>query len=302
MKESGKLFSITIPALIEKYGIGKNLNDDFIITAELAEYVEALRFPLRLDAILFGIALQGEMQCTFNLKEWTLGRNSSIVSLPDTVIGIQKISPDFKGVLIAVSMDYLRHMGIDFKTVFPYYALVRSHPVITLTDNEIDIVSRLYDLIIRILTEKTEGDRAEEVVKGLFAALIFRMCESFDRTDLMTAALKTKSKEYYFVRFMDLLQQDFRLHREVGYYSERLAVTPKYLSSLIKTISGMSAAQWIDEYTIAEASILLKFSDKNIQQVAETLNFPSQSFFSKYFRQHTGLTASEWRENNRRKP
>lgn len=300
MEESGKLFSITIPMLVEKYGIGENLNDDFIITTEVAEYIEALHFPLRLDATLFGITQQGCMQSTINLKRFVLEKNSCIIGLPDTVVGIEAISSDYKGVFIAVSMDYLRHMGIDLKTIFPYYGIVRNHPSITIPDEKINIVYRLCDLIIRVLAEKTEGDRTEEVVKGLFSALIFRMCENFDRADLTAAALKTKSKEYYYVRFMELLQQEFRLHREIGYYSDRLFVTPKYLSSLIKGVSGMSAAQWIDEYTIAEAYILLKFSDKNIQQVAEALNFPSQSFFSKYFKLHTGLTPSEWRENNRK--
>lgn len=300
MKASEKLFSITISDFIRKYDIGNALNENFIIISDMARSVEMLRFPLRVDAILIGITLAGQIRVTIGLKEWTMKKNTCMVCLPENLIGVQGISEDYKGAIIGVSLECLRNMDIDLKKIIPYYMSICNHPLVQLSNDEMGILSRLYNLIISILAEEcTEKNRNKEVVTSLLAALIFRMCDHFDRKNQENRVLKTKSKEYYFVRFMDLLQRDFRHHREIGYYSDQLAVTPKYLSKLIKDISGSSAAQWIDEFTVAEASVLLKFSDKNIQQIAEYLDFPSQSFFSKYFRLHTGLSPSEWRGNNK---
>lgn len=302
MKESEQLFSITIPEFIKKYGIGNALNKNFIIISDVAQSIEMLRFPLRVDAMLIGITLNGYIRMTVNLREWTMTENSGIICLPENLLGVQSISPDYKGAIIGVSLSYLRNMNIDLKKIIPYYMSVCNHPLMQLSNDEMGIISRLYNLIISILTEEVVGkNRNEEVVANLLAALIFRMCDHFDRINQENRVLKTKSKEYYFVRFMDLLQRDFRHHRDIGYYSDQLVVTPKYLSKLIKDISGLSAAQWIDEFTVAEASVLLKFSDKNIQQIAEYLDFPSQSFFSKYFKSHTGVSPSEWRGNNLKK-
>lgn len=299
MKESEQLFSITIPEFIKKYGIGNALNKNFIIISDVAQSIEMLRFPLRVDAMLIGITLNGYIRMTINLREWTMTENSGIICLPENLLGVQSISPDYKGAIIGVSLSYLRNMNIDLKKIIPYYMSVCNHPLMQLSNDEMGIISRLYNLIISILMEEVIGkNRNEEVVANLLAALIFRMCDHFDRINQENRVLKTKSKEYYFVRFMDLLQRDFRHHRDIGYYSDQLVVTPKYLSKLIKDISGLSAAQWIDEFTVAEASVLLKFSDKNIQQIAEYLDFPSQSFFSKYFKSHTGVSPSEWRGNN----
>lgn len=301
MKAIEKLFSITISEFIRKYGMGNALNDNFIIISDVAQSIEMLRFPLRVDAMLIGITLNGQIRMTVNLQEWTMTENTSIICLPENLLGVQSISPDYKGAIIGVSLSYLRNMNIDLKKIIPYYLSVCNHPFMQLSNDEMGIISRLYHLIISILTEEVTGEnRNEEVVANLLAALIFRMCDHFDRINQGNRILKTKSKEYYFVRFMDLLQRDFRHHREIGYYSDQLAVTPKYLSKLIKDISGSSAAQWIDEFTVAEASVLLKFSDKNIQQIAEYFDFPSQSFFSKYFKLHTGLSPSAWRGNNRK--
>ncbi len=302
MKESEQLFSITIPEFIKKYGIGNALNKNFIIISDVAQSIEMLRFPLRVDAMLIGITLNGYIRMTINLREWTMTENSGIICLPENLLGVQSISPDYKGAIIGVSLSYLRNMNIDLKKIIPYYMSVCNHPLMQLSNDEMGIISRLYNLIISILMEEVIGkNRNEEVVANLLAALIFRMCDHFDRINQENRVLKTKSKEYYFVRFMDLLQRDFRHHRDIGYYSDQLVITPKYLSKLIKDISGLSAAQWIDEFTVAEASVLLKFSDKSIQQIAEYLDFPSQSFFSKYFKSHTGVSPSEWRGNNLKK-
>lgn len=301
MKASDKLFSITIPEFIRKYGIGNVLNENFLIISDVAQSIEMLQFPLRIDALLVGITLNGQIRVTVNLKEWTIKENNCMICLPENLIGVQQISEDHKGAIIGVSLAYLRNMNIDLKKIIPYYMSVCNYPLMELSNDEMGIISRLYNLIISILAEETmEWNHNEEVVTSLLAALIFRICDHFDRINHGNRILKTKSKEYYFVRFMELLQHDFLHHREIGYYSDQLAITPKYLSKLIKDISGSSAAQWIDEFTIAEASVLLKFSDKNIQQIAEYLDFSSQSFFSKYFKLHTGLSPSEWRENNKK--
>ena len=67
------------------------------------------------------------------------------------------------------------------------------------------------------------------------------------------------------------------------------------MSALIKEVSGRSAAQWIDDYVILEAKSLLKYSDLSIQEIAYRLNFSTQSFFGKYFKQHTGISPGQYK-------
>ena len=69
----------------------------------------------------------------------------------------------------------------------------------------------------------------------------------------------------------------------------------KYLSSVVKEVSGKTAARWIDESVILEAKALLKYSGMSIQEIAYHLNFSTQSFFGKYFKQHTGTSPSRYK-------
>lgn len=298
MKERQPLFSITISQFLSRYKMESGTDADFIIISRLTEFIDALSFPLRIDALIAGICLEGNIKITVNLKEYVLTENTCIVCFPEDVIGLESVSDDFQGAVIAISLNRLREMNIDLKKIIPYYVTVKNYPHFRIGEDEKEWLRLYYELIMLSLKD-TDSERREDVVTGLFTALIFKIVASLDRANLDSPAFRTKSKEYYFARFMELLSQDFRKHRNVGYYAGKLSVTPKYLSSLIKEISGSSAAAWIDEYTIMEASILLKFSDKNIQQIADELNFPSQSFFSKYFKHHTGKTPTEYREHTK---
>ena len=81
----------------------------------------------------------------------------------------------------------------------------------------------------------------------------------------------------------------------MGCYAEQLHLTPKYLTTLLRSTTGRTASEWIDEYVILEAKNLLKYSTMNIQEIAYYLNFPNQSFFGRYFKQHTGKPPSAYR-------
>ena len=102
-------------------------------------------------------------------------------------------------------------------------------------------------------------------------------------------------QESMFREFLFLVSQHYVREREIGYYADQICVTPKYLSSVVKEVSGKTAAKWIDESVILEAKSLLKYSGMSIQEIAYHLNFSTQSFFGKYFKQHTGTSPSRYK-------
>jgi len=81
----------------------------------------------------------------------------------------------------------------------------------------------------------------------------------------------------------------------VGFYARQLCITPKYLTTLIKRISGKSVSEWIDNYVILEAKTLLKYSNMSVQEIAYYLNFPNQSFFGSYFKRNAGMSPSQYK-------
>lgn len=97
--------------------------------------------------------------------------------------------------------------------------------------------------------------------------------------------------------FMDLIRTHYKEHRGAEFYADKLCLTPKYLTKVIKENSGKSANDWIDDYVVLEAKALLKSTNMTIQQISDELNFPSQSFFDKFFKRHVGVSPKEYKKN-----
>ncbi|MDE6121446.1 MAG: helix-turn-helix domain-containing protein, partial [Muribaculaceae bacterium] len=101
----------------------------------------------------------------------------------------------------------------------------------------------------------------------------------------------------YVHEFMKLVHLYYTRERSVSFYASKLFISPKYLSLLVKEATGHSAAWWIDSFVITEAKNLLRYSGKNIQQVAYALNFSNQSSFGKYFKHLIGMSPTEFQKS-----
>lgn len=97
-------------------------------------------------------------------------------------------------------------------------------------------------------------------------------------------------------KFILLLDEHCKRERKLSFYADRLCVTSKYLTVLIKQASGRNARQWIVDFVIAESKRLLQKRSLNVLEVSDMMNFPNQSFFTKFFRQHTGQTPTEYKQ------
>lgn len=110
-------------------------------------------------------------------------------------------------------------------------------------------------------------------------------------------SIKYTHKEDVALKFMQLIIQNFAEHREVAFYADKLCLTPKYLTSVVHYVSGKSAKDWIVGYLILEIKALLRNFDIDIKEIAAITKFPDQSLMSRFFRKHTGMSPSDYRES-----
>lgn len=99
-----------------------------------------------------------------------------------------------------------------------------------------------------------------------------------------------------FEKFKELVFKDFLIQKSVGYYADRLNVTPKYLSEIVKKNSGKTASEWISNMIILEAKVLLQNRELTINQISDMLHFSNQSIFGRYFKNQTGFSPLEFRK------
>ncbi len=287
------LTNVTISQLRRFGGMSEEDNDDFLVIRRIGQ-PELFHYPCRVDAVVLAVCHKGHAMAEINLTRYEVTEGMSVVSLPDNVIQVLQVSDDFEGYVIVVSLDFLRSAQIDLKNILPLYMYIKNHPCVRFPARAMAEIGRFYELLQQC-ADDIRSKRRTEIIKGLISAMMYKICDELDRLTLPIEGVAGSRREALFLQFLDLLTEYHCQQRSVGFYASRLHITPKYMSSLIKEISGRSAAQWIDEYVILEAKSLLKYSDLSIQEIAYRLNFSTQSFFGKYFKHHTGMSPGQYK-------
>lgn len=288
--------SFTLAELIDLAGEQRQGLMRECITASSDSQMQVFRFPCRIDAFIIGVGTEGETSVSFNLHEFRLKKDSMFIFTPKNILQVNS-QQYFKADVIAISPDFMRRINIDIKNMMPLFLKFVENPTLALTPEE----SRSMRGMIAQIERETRGPETHfsfDIVSGLIAATIYKV------GDIMYHYLAEHPEgqnnshnraEEYFKQFTHLLGEHFREERSVGFYARQLCITPKYLTTLIKRISGKSVSEWIDSYVILEAKTLLKYSNMSVQEIAYYLNFPNQSFFGSYFKRNTGMSPSQYK-------
>ena len=266
------------------------------IAANSASEMEIFRFPSRLDAFIIGVGTEGETSLTSNLQEFRLKKNSLFIFNPKDILQVQS-NDRFKAHLIVITPDFLKRINIDTKRMMPLFLQFGSLPRMELTHAESQSLRSFISMVEQEL-KGSETDFSSEIIGGLIAATIYKVGDIL--THYLTEHPEVDSPihnraEEYFRQFTELLGEHYKHERSVGFYARQLCITPKYLTTLIKRISGKSVSEWIDSYVILEAKTLLKYSNMSVQEIAYYLNFPNQSFFGSYFKRNAGMSPSQYK-------
>lgn len=251
--------------------------------------------PFRTDFIILGLCEEGECHVQINLHEQTFKKNDFILIPPDSLL--QPLhSPDFgfKGRAILVSREWFKDVILLKENLLPFFFKLAEHPYISLTDDDVKNINCYFDIIrLKMLTEK-DNKYIRNIMIGLLRSLFYDVYSKFANTTHNANTPKSR-KEIVFLNFYKLLIENFKKERNVEFYADQLFITPKHLSSTVKNVSGHSPSRWISSLVIQETKLQLQTTNRSMQEIANDLNFPNQSFFSKYFRHYTGQTPKEYR-------
>lgn len=248
--------------------------------------------PVRLRATTALVCLKGEIDCNINLHNYHITENQMLVNLTGDIIQINR-AENIAGYAIILSEEYLQQIQLDFKFRARSYISFRDNGPITVPMDELTALKPYY-----ILLKKNIADGNAEVIKGLALALSHTIAALVRRYQRQAGAESNANEtraQQIFNKFMKLLSIYHTKERSLQFYAGKMFLTPKYVSGIIKSYSGKGALDWINEYVILEAKMMLRYSDMNIQEIAYTLNFPTQSAFGKYFKQLLGISPKQYR-------
>jgi len=257
--------------------------------------MQIFKYPCRINAYIAVLCTEGSAEVISNMKILKIRKNCLFVSMPNDIIQLLSWN-DCEFFIIALNDDFVRQILVDYKNIVSVFLTLQKSPCIEISQEETDSLEETFRYLLRDMRLFGESVYYNEIVLNYISLVAYKASSVINKhleSDNVKAV--TQRKEEYYSKFMALLNDNFKHERNIGYYASQLYITPKYLASLIKKMSGRSATQWINEYVVMEAKHLLKYSKMSIQEISDYLTFPNQSFFAQYFKRQAGMTPTEYR-------
>ena len=239
------------------------------------------------------MCLQGSATVKVNLQEYRICGNELVTLMPDAIIHGYSFSDDFSGVMVLLSNSVAEELLPDITSVLPILMDFRQSPVIKLMPDEAKSLYEFYKFIWDKIP-RVHGDYGKSELNGLLLSIFYEVLSVCKERYTYGKFKRTRNEETFY-KFYSLIEKEYCRERSVVYFADRLCISPKHLSMVVKKVSGRTASDWIDDYVILQAKQLLRSSSLTIQEVSRELNFSNQSFFGKYFKKHVGMSPSEYR-------
>ena len=243
------------------------------------------------------IAIAGEASITINQDVLTIQPNDCLYITSESIISIHSANDDFRYVIFRFTSQTLFSTLTDMGIVYNKLKLTYSYGVCQLSEDHLHYLVTLYrELKYELLSNDTE---TKEQLASCYTKLILTNIINIFHVELSSSATGSNSGRTFFHRFIDLLNEYGDREHSVAFYADKLEISTKYLSSITIDYSGKNASTWIQEYVVTRAKSLLREYTYKVNDVAEILNFPSQSAFGRYFRNIIGISPLKFVQQSR---
>ena len=247
---------------------------------------------LKTNMVTIAVCLKGKMQLDINAKWLQVEQNDILVCLPNTYIRNVLLSPDFRCNILCLSTRVVTDF-IPENKLWDKINVLSADSIIYVSNDNLHVFE-LYMDILKTKLQAPSSRYKKEILYSIIKTCLLELLENIHMDE--PSQNDFSRKEILFKNFMKLITSQTIKPRYLTWYSDKLYVTPKHLSTTCKEVSGKIALVWINEYVVNDIKHLLLNSDKSVKEISDYYNFPNCSFFGKYVKGHTGYSPGEYRK------
>ena len=249
--------------------------------------------PVKLLFVTLIICLRGRMRIRVNLKEMIVEANNVLLIIPGSIIDMVVCEGDCRMAVMHIDNDKVAHQP-SIKILLQLRTIIKNESFITrFRESAMLQFVEGYKMMRKVINDETLKFK-NEAIEGCFQAMAAYWMSEIEFQSQFEAAPKITRNEQIFKHFLNLVQKNYMVHREVSFYADQICITAKYLGVVVAQVSGRRPLDWIRDYVILDAKAMLLSREYSIQQISQLLNFPNPSFFSKYFREAVGYSPSKY--------
>ena len=268
-----------------------NLDDDRTLTSYVQDgeaQQDINRFPYKLSFTAAVVVVRGQLTSSVNGRQYQVSTGDALIVQNGSVVEAMMCSSDLKIIAMAFTdghdVEYLQRSTSEVSSLIQH----RAFPVtVHLEEEAMSNYIRLY-MAVKGIYRFTEQRFRGDVVRGFLQISTSSFAGRMDGFPTREN-VRGRANELY-LDFMDDLQRFCTQERSVEFYAGRRCVCAKYFARQVKAVSGKSPGRIIRERVLIEAKALLNSTDLSVRQVCDTLHFPNESFFCRWFKEASGRT------------
>lgn len=276
-----------------------SLSSDNMIMSPVIRFQSLDDIPRVIDGITIGIICNGKAKVTINGRSHELRMNSLVLLREDSVVSSFKCSKACRGYLMTYSRNFLDTINIPAADFLSVYMIFSTAPCVALDFEDANRLHSVGSLLADVIRTSGNDAYGDKIVTSLFSAFFYSLVSILNKKFPSETEHEGQTRsDALLADFIRLLSTECERQRSVEYYAAELGISPKYLSLICKKKTGKNASKIIDDVVIHRAKELLRQTGLSIQEVADRLNFVSQSFFGKYFKQRVGISPSRYKAHD----
>ena len=250
--------------------------------------------PFKLDMSMAIIYDCGEAVSKINMKQYHIKAPAVLIMIQGQTIEPISYSEDLQSRAIVMSASFTERLFAGSTDIHAHslYTSIMSNPIINFEKDQ-NVFSQYYDLLLNV-AKSPHSEFKMQSAQHLTLAMFYGY--SHMKHNMTTGSKGTTRQEEIYTTFIDSLGENYKTARDIGYYADKLCITAKHLSQVVKEVSGKTALEIIEDYVLTECKALLLSTTMTIQEISDALNFPSQSVFGKYFKRLTGMSPKAYRQ------
>ena len=274
----------------------KYFNEGLQVTFfEVIYFKSELRQLLILERISILLVNYGFISAEINHRKMNISRNDILVIPKRTIVEILTISNPLQVCQLSFTSEFTFENSLTKPHIGYFEFFIAMYPpALSLKNKEVLRVIELFKLLDCKTKSSNKYLFKKEGVLFSFILLLYELAGIYNKYYQHIPVMHT-GKEKLVLQFFRILEVNCRSQHNVQFYADALFITPGHLTKTVKAVTTKTAKQFIEEALILEVKIVLQNNELTIASIIEELQFPNASFFSNFFKKHTGLSPTEYR-------
>lgn len=272
------------------------IDDNIAVIENVSSVMESNETASKMDCFMLAFCQEGSLFVQINGKNYQLDVNHCAILPPGTIVRNMNAEQSYVLKIAVASQDFLNDILSPSKDTFNIIRYLYHNPIFPVNPKESYKMYLYKELLMNLVQEEPHAYSKQTRryhIAGMFCemmAALNKQIPDHERSDV------NRTRSTIIVRdFIQMVNADNGSNRSVSYYAERLFYSPKYLSTIVRQVTGKNPMQIINEHAVKQIKQKLKNSDMSIKEVSDYFNFSNPSFFGKYVKIHLGISPLQYR-------